>query len=389
MRYQNEVNYIIHLLKCAITNDIPEIPTTDLDWDIIFHLAKKHKIMSTLYYGIMKLPKSFTETIGHIDSYLSVYKKNLILDANRSYELERLRPVFESHEIDYVFLKGSIVKNYYPDTSMRPMSDIDILFRGTDFKTIDKIFQNLGYKILHRDAKDTAYTNPMNHVTIEMQPHLIDLGYSQWYQYLENIWDKCTHENHEYKIPLEDFYIYHMIHMAKHFKNGGIGITHIMDVYIMHKNFVQINWNYVNDELSEIGLHKFNSVIMNLVKYWFDDGKANELSLKQIKLLTAYIFANGAFGSKQQRDINIVALREETTFSLRKKVFPDITTMINYYGQFLNSHRYLLPWYWIRLNVTRLFHYHKETKNGVSNISSITESHIDTAKEIMNICGLN
>ena len=50
-----------------------------------------------------------------------------------------------------------------------------------------------------------------------MQPHLIDMGYSEWYEYLQDIWEKCSNDKHEYKMNLEDFYIYHIIHMAKHF----------------------------------------------------------------------------------------------------------------------------------------------------------------------------
>lgn len=388
MRYQQEINYIIHLLKCAVTNENPTLPTAELNWDVIFDLAKSHKIASTLYFSIMRLPKDFMSTIAHIDSYISLYKMNLILDANRSYELARLQALFNTQHIDYIFLKGSVLKTYYPDTSMRPMSDIDILFRGADFKTIDEIFTNLGYQILHKDAKDTAYINPINQVIIEMQPQLIDIGYTEWHQYLKGTWDKCTHQGHEYKMSLEDFYIYHMIHMAKHFKNGGIGLTHIMDVYIMHKNFTEIDWNYVSDQLSKIGLHKFYCVIRDLANYWFGNGISNKLSLKQIELITTYIFANSAFGSKQQRETNTIALREEHHFSLRKKIFPDITTMVNYYGEILNNHRYLLPYYWIRLNITRLFNYNKETKSGVANISSITESKISKAKEILDICGL-
>lgn len=388
MRHQQEINYLMHLLKCAISDEIPQAPLSDIDWDIIFNLSKKHKITSTLYFGLAKLPPNIQQTLPHMSSYLSSYQKNLVLDANRSYELEQLQAAFSENNIDYILLKGSVMKHYYPDTSMRRMSDIDILFRGTDFKTIDNIFENFGYRILHRDAKDTAYINPVNKVAIEMQPHLIDIGYSKWYQYLEEIWSKCSHNDHEYKMTLEDFYIYHIIHMAKHFKNGGIGLTHVIDVFVMTQNFTQIDWDYVNTELSKLDLYKFNNTIRPFVDYWFGTETPKGLSQSQIDLITKYILTGGAFGSKKQQEINSIVSRGDKTQSLRKKFFPGITTMINYYGGFLNNHRYLLPYYWLKLNITRLFHYNKDTKKIMKNISSITEAEISQTEDVMKLCGL-
>lgn len=384
-----EINYIIHLLKCAVSEEIPRIPAADLDWDLIFRLAVKHRITSTLYYSIKKLPKNTIKKIPHIDAYISSYKMNLVSDANRAYELERLQPVFLCYNIDYMVLKGSVIKNYYPHTSMRYMNDMDILFRGADFKVIDRIFEDLGYKILHKDSKDTAYQNPVNKVVIEMQPHLIDMGYSQWYDYLEGIWEKCTHKNNAYEMSFEDFYIYHIIHMAKHFKNGGIGLTHMTDMYIMIKNF-DMKWNYVDTQLKKIRLLQFHQTIKLLVSYWFhiENTQQHLLSSEEIRLLTKYVFKGGAFGSRKQQEINHIVSRGDEKLSIRKKIFPNMTTMLNYYGKSLNRHPWLLPFYWVRLNVNRLLHFNKESRTVISNMTAITEEEVSETKKIMNICGL-
>lgn len=388
MRFQRESEYITYLLKCAVNSETPEVPIYPINWDIVFDLAKKHKIISTLYFAIIKLPEEYKNTITHIDTYISIYKKNIIFDTNRSYELERLQLAFQTSKIDYILLKGSVLKNYYPDTAMRHMNDIDILFRGTDSKTVDTIFSNLGYKVIHRGAKDTAYINPLNHTTVEMHHTLIDAGYTDWCQYLKNIWNQCTHKDYEYKMPLEDFYIYHIIHMAKHFKNGGIGLTHILDIHVMVKNFTSMNAEYINAELFKLGLHQFNNAMASLAEYWFGSHNYKDFSVEELKLIASYILSGGAFGSKKQQEANTVVARGDKKLSLRKKIFPDITTMTNYYGAFLNKHKYLLPLFWIKLNCTRLFHF-KAKKNSLQCISSVSESRISTTKEIMELCGLN
>ena len=45
MIYENEFNYILQLLKCAVSDSIPPNPTNNLDWEVIFKIAQ-----NLLYY---------------------------------------------------------------------------------------------------------------------------------------------------------------------------------------------------------------------------------------------------------------------------------------------------------------------------------------------------
>ena len=51
-------------------------------------------------------------------------------------ELENVMAHFEKEGIDYVPLKGWIIKNLYPKPDMRSMCDVDILIRDEDKKKI-------------------------------------------------------------------------------------------------------------------------------------------------------------------------------------------------------------------------------------------------------------
>jgi hypothetical protein len=417
MQYEKELDYIIHLLKCTITESTPKYPSNSLDWEVIYQFVLQHKISSTIYYSLVKLPDNIILNIPHYNDYAVSYKKNLILDTNRTHELSSIRNQLEKNGIDYILLKGSVTKNCYPDSSMRHMNDVDILFRGADFKLIDSIFNTLGYVIGHRDAKDTAYVNPITKVAVEMQPQLIDIGYSRWYKYLETIWDKCELRNdntdstdkttlgknrnnkHEYVMSKEDFFIYHIIHMAKHFINGGIGLIHIMDIHIMKSSWHDIDYLYIERELSGIGLHKFYLVISTLSENWFCDTDNNlnnsdsfhggvlSLTDYQRQLITKYIFSSGAFGNTIQKEANIVAARGGKKSSLLKKIFPDINTMVNYYGTILDKHKFLLPFYWIKLNISRIMRSYQD-RDILSSINAVSEKKVADSYDILDICGL-
>ena len=69
-------------------------------------------------------------------------------------------------------------------------------------------------------------------------------------------------------------------------------------------------------------------------------------------------------------------------------LFPNMTIMVNYYGQSLRRYPFLLPFYWIRLNISRLLHLNKESKTIINNMNSISEKDLSETKRIMDICGL-
>ena len=89
-----------------------------------------------------------------------------------------------------------------------------------------------------------------------------------------------------------------------------------------------------------------------------------------------------------RQETNAIVKRGDSKFSLRKKIFPEMETMVNYYGTFLDRHKYLLPFYWLRLNFERLFLRSTRSRQSLSNMSAITEENISDTRDVMKICGL-
>lgn len=396
MTYANEINYILQLLKSAVSDNIPPNPTNNLDWEVIFKIAKKHKICSTIYFGLQKLPASTQNMIPHFHDYFLAYQKNLILDANRSFEIDNLKNEFENNNIDYVLLKGSVTKYLYPDTSMRVMSDTDIFYRIHADKTesLISIMEKNGYKISAREPKEVSFIKPLiatsQYMKIEMQTDLIDEGYEIWHTYLSDIWNRLIlKKGHEYMMSDEDFYLYHIIHMAKHFKNGGIGLIHVLDVFIIQNAYKNFDRKYIEKELKKTGLLQFEQNITLLADNWFHtkSPKLNNDQKITLQLLESYIFSGGAFGSKIQQETNHIVERDDTKVSLLKKIFPTKNIMINYYGNILNRHSWLLPFFWIRLNFKRLFFTRNEAKLNYKAMNQITDTKITKTKDLMRRCG--
>ena len=385
MKYELEKNYIIDLLKCAITNTTPSTPYESLDWDVVFNYAKIHRIVPILYFSIQKLSEKYKATITNLEQYELAYKSNLVDDANRENEISIITKLLKENNVDFILLKGSVTKHFYPDTSMRMMSDIDILYRNVDSKEIKRLLENNSYCQTKSTPKDSMYLSSNQLVKIEMQQSLIDDGFTAWLKYLDTIWDRCEKKSeNEYIMAPEDFYIYHIIHMAKHFINGGIGLRHVLDTWVIKNHYRGIKQNYVQKIFKELSLCKFEQLITDLCNYWFKDSIPSDK--KAIDLIAEYIFENGAFGNISQQSVN-----EATTGSsvgIKEKVFPSKQTMSNYYGDVINNHPVTIPIYWIRLTFERLFKNRDKTKNKMNSISNISEIQKEKTKELFKICGL-
>ena len=384
MKYEQEQDYIIELLKCAITNATPSALDEELDWDVVFNYAKIHRIVPVLYFSIQKLPKDIKSNISNLEQYEFAYKSNLVDDANRENEISIIKNLLASNDVDYILLKGSVTKHFYPDTSMRMMSDVDILYRNADSNNIKRLLESNGYTQTKSTPKDAMYLSSNQLVKVEMQQSLLDDGFTEWLKYLDTVWDRCDKQDNEYTMTQEDFYIYHIVHMAKHFINGGIGLRHVSDTWIIKNHYSDLDSNYTEKVFKELSLDKFEQNISGLCKYWFEDNIPSDK--KTIDLLSEYIFANGAFGNISQQSTNEAVNNSSTGIS--NKIFPSKTTMANYYGDVITNHPITFPFYWVRLTFERLFTNHNKTKSKIKTISNISETQKVKTKELFEMCGL-
>ena len=91
----------------------------------------------------------------------------------------------------------------------------------------------------------------------------------------------------------EDFYVYQIAHTAKHYLNGGIGVRHVADIYILQKNSGGYDHEYINKQLSEIGIEKFHQIISRLCMIWF----GNEEHDDETRSMEKYILEGALFGT--------------------------------------------------------------------------------------------
>ncbi len=101
---------------------------SDFDWERALKFAKKHSIIPLIYYGTMhsgaEIPKGVAK---HME--LATYN-SVSVDQNQLYCINKLVDAFKTDSIDFVLLKGAVIKPLYKKTEMRTMGDADILIKN-------------------------------------------------------------------------------------------------------------------------------------------------------------------------------------------------------------------------------------------------------------------
>ena len=99
-----------------------------------------------------------------------------------------------------------------------------------------------------------------------------------------------------YDFEAEDFYIYMMAHMAKHFYKRGCGIRNLVDIYVFLEKFGgEMNADYLQKQFAGLGLTAFTEHMEKLARIWLQ-GEPGEAFYQQ---LFDYMQGCGIYGKDE------------------------------------------------------------------------------------------
>ena len=382
---------IVLLIKSAIDESEERIPQ-DINWNEVILFGKKHQIISLLYYGVL-----FSKL--QIDSDIKKTLENLtfqyiLRDQNQQYYVDKIQNAFEENGIDYMPLKGTLLKHFYPKTEMRSMSDIDILIKTEQYDRIKPILQGLSFREEYQSNHEFGWKKNKS-LILELHKSIIPTYNEDFYSCLGDGWGlarKSKDFEHRYVMSPEDEFIYNFVHTAKHYRDGGVGIRHIADFYICKKRFNNLDNAYIEAELKKLQLLEFYNNIKKTVSVWFENEKPSEVT----DFITSYIFNSGSYGNKENRIIAEAVRESKKTRrsgdvkykKLLRLIFLPFDKMCEKYPILIKL-PVLLPVMWIVRIIVAIF-----TKKDVIRVQNAilkktTAENIDSFQQALNNVGLD
>ena len=136
-----------NLIECELKNNkVQNIVLTDDEVKELYNLSKNHDVINLIADALIK-----NGLIKMSSPYYPKFKYELKYSAgfvaNLEYEIEHIKSVFEKNKIEYILLKGSVLRNYYPEPWMRTSCDIDILVHDEQLDMAVKALTQTGYRV--------------------------------------------------------------------------------------------------------------------------------------------------------------------------------------------------------------------------------------------------
>lgn len=388
-----EHDYLINLLSAVIDDAQPQSPPEALEWEKLYQLSVRHGISNMAWYGIMKLNSAHRPPQDILMKFKNEYKMAIAKEATQHMTVEQVLKTFEEHRISCLPLKGYLLKYLYPRPDMRLMADIDILIKHEQAEQIKELMLDMGFTAKHQGGKHDIYYR-VPYMNMEMHRKLIS-DESPYSAYLSKTWDRAglkADYQYVYQLTIEDFFIYLIIHLTKHYAGKGTGIRSFMDICLYNRRYKQtMDWNYIWTELAKIGLREFAENIMGLCGVWFEGAESNALYDE----MAEYILYSGVYGTRQHSVISAMGASAHKRLPIGiarqmyrlKLFFPPLYIMKIQYP-FLERVPELLPACWVLRGIRCLLFKRKRTFQMMNSIRSVSAEDIDRMRELHEKAGI-
>lgn len=330
--------YLYELCRAGLNNEEAPMIPDEASWEQVFQLAGHNSIQSIAYYVLLhspKLPEDFL---------MERWKKDLFFTVSRQTQMDLVREQLalrmDEENVDYLFLKGIVLQDYYPREGMRQMSDNDILYRyqnedergmgSQSQKKMKEIMESLNACSISDDGVvDVFLVEPLS--LFEMHREFLGPDHPL-YDYYHHLLDLASPEDpsrpHRLSLSLEEHYILMLVHSYKHYSSGGCGPREILDcrqyVSVQGK---KMDWDLTKKKLQEFGLLEYEEMLRHLSDVIFGLCEGSEEDWEKLD----WFMGCGTYGSRQNAIRNTLAEMESEGVSpiqakaryIWKRLFPE------------------------------------------------------------------
>jgi len=295
---------------------------------------------------------------------------------NQSAELIRVCKAFDSAEIPYLPLKGSVIRSMYPTPWLRTSTDIDILVRSSDISRASAILTSeLGLTKNADGDHDIHFTSPSG-VALELHFRMIECDViDRATEVLSDVWSYATNSGgSRYDLSNEMLCYYHIAHMAKHFVNGGCGIRPFIDLYYLDS--LPVDKAKLDSLYTSGGLGNFAVAAVRLKNAWLCGGGYDELTTQ----MERYLLLGGAFGTRDNYVAASQSKRGGKLGYLLSRIWRPYEVLKDKYPA-LNGKKALLPYYEVK-RWFELLSIKGKAKQSISEIKANGSTSDDSVKAI-------
>lgn len=378
---------VITLLKSSITGEKLELPEGfSLGSEEVKTIIKRHHVMTLVYEGALNCGIPMDDPM--MKALFRSYCRLLIGSEGQMAEAQKVFDVFEAYGIDYLPTKGCNMKAMYPKPELRLMGDADISIRVDQRGKIKEALESIGF-VMEMDTADADVWNGEK-LHLELHKHMRSFYNEAYY---DDVFEraKCV-KGHRYVFSTEDAFIHIFNHMARHYRGGGIGLRHMVDLYVYRRNFPQMDEAYICQEMRVLKLEAFYKNVCRMLDAWFYDGELDEVT----EFLSQMIFSNGSWGSRGSHALASEVTRANASGivsntrvkNIIRTLFPPVSHMRIHYP-ILDKVPFLLPVTWVMRGFTVILFRRKNFKIKMVEWKAVDDANVRNSQNHFKFVGLD
>lgn len=341
----------------------------------LYRLAKKHDLSHVISEVIFQNKIEVDERLRlrlQQQHYASVCRCEQI-----KYAQSKIYTAFQEAGINYVPLKGAVLRAYYPVDSMRTSCDIDILIHESDLSQAITALTQQGFTCGERHYHDVSlFASNGSHLELHFN---VQENRKNLDAILKHAWQYAvpTDTPNQYAFT-DEFFVFHTFaHMAYHFLRGGCGIRSLMDLWIMDRK-MGLTYHQAEAMLKQAGIYRFAQEMSRIARLCFTDNQTDDFA----DTVLDYILVGGVYGSAKNHMV-VKKVQSNNTFGyMMHRLFLPLDSMKSIYPV-LKKAPVLLPFCWIGRWFGMLFQ--GKLSNAVTELSrtnNIPESQMRQVREI-------
>lgn len=221
-----------------------------VDWKILFDIVKQQQLSAIFYYQTKNR------------CFLTHYATQLYYSLNQDQIMHEIQECLDKMGIQYVFVKGAVLKKYYKHPQFRSMGDLDLIVHEDDKELVGELLESIGF-ICDEGKDEWVYFKKQ----FEVELHHALVYEKDKFKYeadLNNFWDYVV----DNELDNNFHFIYLLFHLRRHLLDNGVGFRQFLDIALMIEN-ENVDWEWIEKFLQSIGMKEFAYSVFAVVNRCF------------------------------------------------------------------------------------------------------------------------
>ena len=336
--------FICNVLRCFVNGtNCPDIPN-NLDWERLEKILTRNQLIPIFYFMLntSQISKDRIRKWKHFSiRVLSQYCQALKSTA-------KLFSILETERIPAVALRGLALAEWiYPEPSLRPMKDVDILIQSdARHKFVDQLKK---YGLLPCKILRSQFVYCIDSTVIEIHWSFLTpkryrnaANFNQWLISRRSI---NTAEGQIYCLKPEDELLELICHVFIHHELDRL--LQITDIAILVTN-IKLDWDYLRVWCKDASMTRLFCFTMAYVNYFFDLSLQRQLARFNLRLspqidkvfdaYASYLFNEDSIMHFIRRKKNMLFVAEQSKIKFKQLVrFLNTNEISNFSGLLFNA----------------------------------------------------